>query len=76
MKSDDKWLEVLRDRLEDYPMKPSDDLWRNLEQELRMSSPHRARMVPLWMKTAAAASVIALIGGGSYFYFSHSLEKK
>lgn len=74
MKNDDKWLEVLQHRLEDYPVKPSDDLWQKIEKELETSPAQSARIVPLWLKTVAAAAAVVLVGGASWMYFSRSLE--
>lgn len=75
MKSDDKWLEVLRHRLEECSVEPSDDLWTKLESELDAFPVRPARIVPLWLKATAAAAVIVLIGGGAWMYVSRPLSQ-
>lgn len=74
MENEDKWLNAMRRQLEDYEVTPSDDLWQQLERELKAPSVHRARIVPLWIKSVAAAAVVC-IAGGSWFFFSHYLDK-
>lgn len=75
MKRDDRWLEVLRNRLKDHSVQPSDDLWQKIQIDLEKSSPVPNKVVPLWPRIAAAAAAIVLIGGGGWMYFSRSLEK-
>ena len=43
MKEDDKWVENLRNKLEDYSEPLPDALWERLEEEL--SAP---RVIPMW----------------------------
>lgn len=73
MNNDNEWIKVMQQRLKDASIKPSEDLWQKIEQDLQTPSKHTARLFPLWQKVAAAAA-IAIIGGGSWLYFSRTLD--
>lgn len=75
MENEDKWLNALRRHLKDYEVSPSDDVWQKLERELKAPSDRSPRIVPLWIKTMAAAMIIG-VAGGSWLYFSHYLTGK
>lgn len=59
----DKWLNDLRDRMADYREPAPEDLWDDIARELdRASKPvvPAAPVVPLWMRRAAVAAMLAL----------------
>ncbi len=72
----DSFEQQLRNRMEGYEVAPPEDLWAQIEQEagLSMTVPastttkekeRKARVWPLWMRSAAAAAVLLLMGGGA-----------
>lgn len=70
MKENDKWVENLRNKLEDYSEPLPDDLWGRLEEEL--SAP---RVIPMWRthRFVAAAAAVAVIAVSSLtFWFINS----
>lgn len=74
MKRDEKWIDTLRKNLNDYEVKPSADLWEKIERDLPVSSRRQVRLVPLWLKMAAAAAVVAGVGGGGWMYLSRPVK--
>lgn len=59
----DKWLNDLRDRMADYREPAPEDLWDDIARELdRASIPAvpAAPVVPLWVRRAAVAAMLAL----------------
>lgn len=59
----DKWLNDLRDRMADYREPAPEDLWDDIARELdRASKPAvpAAPVVPLWVRRAAVAAMLAL----------------
>jgi len=65
-KTDDRWEQIIREKLDDYEVKPGDGLWRRIEAE--MPKPRR-RFVPLFWRAVAAAACIAVVAG-AYFFVS------
>ena len=53
MKEDDKWVENLRNKLEDYSEPLPDALWERLEEEL--SAP---RVIPMWRTRRFVAAAV------------------
>lgn len=70
-KTDDRWELVIREKLDDYEVKPGDGLWRRIEAE--MPKPRR-RFVPLFWRAVAAAACIAVVAG-AYFFVSDSVRR-
>lgn len=69
MKEDDKWVENLRNKLEDYSEPLPDALWERLEEEL--SAP---RVIPMWRtrRFVAAAAVLVVAVSSLTFWFINS----
>lgn len=69
MKEDDKWVENLRNKLEDYSEPLPDALWERLEEEL--SAP---RVIPMWRtrRFVAAAAVLTVAVSSLTFWFINS----
>lgn len=69
MKEDDKWVENLRNKLEDYSEPLPDALWEKLEEEL--SAP---RVIPMWRtrRFVAAAAVLTVAVSSLTFWFINS----
>ena len=57
MKEDDKWVENLRNKLEDYSEPLPDALWERLEEEL--SAP---RVIPMWRTRRFVAAAVLSFG--------------
>ena len=55
-KEDDKWLKVLRERMEDYSEPLPEGLWEELEGDL-----NRPKVIPLWRRWPAVAAAVALV---------------
>ena len=56
----DKWLNDLRDRMADYREPVPEDLWNDIARELDRASVPAAPVVPLWVRRAAVAAMLAL----------------
>ena len=56
----DKWLNDLRDRMADYREPAPEDLWNDIARELDRASVPAAPVVPLWVRRAAVAAMLAL----------------
>lgn len=70
MKENDKWVENLRNKLEDYSEPLPGQLWGKLEEEL--SAP---RVIPMWRtrRFVAAAAAVAVVAVSSLmFWFVNS----
>lgn len=68
MKEDDKWVENLRNKLEDYSEPLPDALWERLEEEL--SAP---RVIPMWRtRRFVAAAVLVVAVSSLTFWFINS----
>ena len=71
---EDKWIQSVRKRLENYSEPLPDGLWKELEQELDASS----RLIPLWRQrkwqAAAAVAVLAVSSLTVWFHRSHMSE--
>ena len=82
----DSFEQQLRNRMEGYEVAPPDDLWAQIEQEagLTMTEPvstttkekeRKARVWPLWMRSAAAAAVLLLMGGGALWLMKDTMHE-
>lgn len=65
MKKNDKWVDNLRNRMEDYSEPLPDGLWERLEEEL--SAP---RVIPMWRtRRFVAAAAIAIVAVSSLTFW-------
>ena len=55
-KDDDKWLNNLRERMEDYTEPLPDGLWNQLEDELA-----QPKIIPFWRRWPSVAAAVALV---------------
>ena len=72
MKEDDKWVENLRNKLEDYSEPLPDGLWDKLETELEEQN--KPKVIPLWRRWQAAAAVLILLVSSLTYWFWSSPE--
>ena len=63
---EEEWIQRLRNHLADFEAPVPDDLWERIEarlpKELVAEKP-KARMIPLWVKSTAAAALVGVIIG-------------
>ena len=69
----EKWIEQLRDKLADHEMAAPEGLWEDIEaalpEKLQDRKPQKARFATL-RRWAVAASLIALIATGGYWWYA------
>lgn len=72
------WTDRLRDRMADYQMPVGDELWANIEQSLvhdeafankNVHSNNGVARSVVMRRFSIAASIVALLAGGTYVYF-------
>ena len=72
-KKDDILTKAFKERLENYKLPVSDDVWKRIEQDL---PPQKNNIHLFWQRIGIAATIAMLLGlGGYFFYFQMDLEK-
>ena len=74
----EKWIEQLRDKLADHEMAAPEGLWEDIEaalpEKLQDQKPQKARFATL-RRWAVAASLIALIATGGYWWYADNITQ-
>lgn len=72
MKNEKKWIDNLRNQLEDYSEPLPDGLWNRLEKEL--GEQKNSKVIPLWKRWQVAAAILVLLVSSLTYWFWSSPE--
>lgn len=62
MKEENKWLDSLKSKMEDYECDVPEDLWNDVESSIFRKDGHRRTVVPPWLWRGAAVAAVIVSG--------------
>ena len=71
MKQEDKWMKNFRERMKDYSEPLPDDLWQEIQQDLKAEE---VKVIPFWKRwqMAAAVALVLIVSSLSVWFWTSS----
>ena len=71
MKQEDKWMKNFRERMKDYSEPLPDDLWQEIQQDLKAEE---VKVIPFWKRwqMAAAVALVLVVSSLSVWFWTSS----
>ena len=70
MKTNKNIDRLFQEKLKDFEVKPPENVWENIESNLKKKKPNK--ILPIWLRIGTAAAILMLLTFGGINYFDNS----